>query len=175
MRGNIYLFQRDRNLLRTFHVLEPDLIIKERLEQGTRGTPSTVHVPLHVSNLLSKEELNIEVCKAYCHSTERRNTQDMVQTFKLVRGMEKIERIELFRHVSGGRTRQDADPLNLRQTRSRLEIRKNFYTQRVVKNWNSLPQEAKNANTTASFKNALKSFRSGEGERQQDTSQSRYA
>jgi hypothetical protein len=59
---------------------------------------------------------------------------------------------ELFSHVDGGRTRQDADPLNLKQKPARLEIRRNFFTQRVVKKWNAIPSDVKRAKNVKMFK-----------------------
>jgi hypothetical protein len=40
-------------------------------------------------------------------------------------------------------TRMPADPLNVRQQASRLDIRKQFYSQRVVDAWNKVPIEKK--------------------------------
>ncbi len=36
-----------------------------------------------------------------------------------------------------------ADPLNVRQEASRLDIRKQFYSQRVVDGWNKEPTDIK--------------------------------
>jgi ribonucleases P/MRP protein subunit RPP40 len=97
-----------------------------------------------------------EKCKELGLETleERRNVQDLAQTYKIVRGKEKLQRISLFNHVDGGRTRQDADELNLKQDQARLEIRKNFFTQRIVKTWNAVPPEIKRTANVTGFKKA---------------------
>ncbi len=46
-----YLLQRNGDLGTVLHVLEPDLVVEERLEEGAGGPPSPVHVPLHVTHL----------------------------------------------------------------------------------------------------------------------------
>jgi ribonucleases P/MRP protein subunit RPP40 len=94
---------------------------------------------------------------------ERRSMQDMAQVFKMIRGNEKLSRISMFNHVDDARTWQDADELNLKQGNSRLEIRKNFFTQRIVRDWNQIPKEIKRAKNVAGFKAAYKKFSSGPG------------
>jgi fumarate hydratase class II len=54
--------------------------------------------------------------------------QELAQLYKMIQGKEKLNK-ELFSHVDGGRTQQDADPLNLKQKLAGLEIRRNFFTQ----------------------------------------------
>ncbi len=53
-------------------------------------------------------------------------------------------------------TRIAADPLNVRQQASRLDIRKQFYSQRVVDGWNKVLTDIKNSVTVNSFKMAYK-------------------
>ena len=70
----------------------------------------------------------------------------MIQTFKIIHGFDDVKSETWFNIVGSGEhrlTRLTADPLNLMPSRSRLELRANFCTQRVVNFWNSLPGEVK--------------------------------
>jgi hypothetical protein len=105
-----------------------------------------------ISGLKSSEyverckELGIETLEA------RRKVQDMAQTYKLIHGIDNVKRVELFNHVQEGRTRLAADPLNLRSELARTDIRKNFFTQRIVNDWNKIEAGVKNSKNVHLFK-----------------------
>ncbi len=87
---------------------------------------------------------------------KRRYNQDMQQTYKIIRGKDQVNPGDIFsmRNVEG-RTRAAADPFHLQLERSRLDVRKFSYTQRVVNNWNKLDHKIKSG-TLAEFKTAIK-------------------
>jgi hypothetical protein len=111
-------------------------------------------------------ELNLDTLE------ERRKIQDMAQAYKMIQGNEKLNRNELFTHIDGSRTRQDADNLNLKKAPARLEIRKNFFTQRIINDWNALPSQLKRSTNVAGFKSAYRNLlRSGQDGMPDESSQ----
>jgi hypothetical protein len=60
---------------------------------------------------------------------------------------------------SGRPTRSAADRLNFRPQASRLEIRRQYFSQRVVESWNKIPASLKLAKNVKCFKNGYRTLR----------------
>ena len=85
----------------------------------------------------------------------RRIRGDMIEVYKILHEVyDPLATIHLPR--STGPTR--GHNLKLFQQRSTKDIRKHYFTNRVVKVWNSLPDDVVNAPSVNSFKNRLDSF-----------------
>ena len=93
---------------------------------------------------------------------ERRHQMDMAQVHKMLKGIDNVDTETLFTMASthGRHTRNADAPLNLRQGVSRLEVRKNFFTQRVVVDWNRIPGEIKTLKSAQAFKRSYRKLRS---------------
>jgi len=74
-----------------------------------------------------------------------------LRVFKIVKGITKSHNKNWFQFANNNRTR--GHRFKLVKNRSRLDIRKHFFSQRVVNDWNSLPEEVVEANTVNEFKN----------------------
>jgi hypothetical protein len=85
------------------------------------------------------------------HTTleERRHQLDMQQVHRILVGKDKVKSETWFKMASDMEkvTRAAADPLNLRIPAPRLEVRKNFFSQRVPESWNKIPPSLKQATT----------------------------
>ena len=91
---------------------------------------------------------------------ERRKQQDLLQTYKICNGKDRVRPEILFKKIGDHperNTRYTSDPLNITGSRARLDIRKNSYAVRAVTDWNNLTNEAKSSRSVAVFKNAIKS------------------
>ena len=84
---------------------------------------------------------------------QRRLRGDLIETFKILSGKERIDPAIFFRAATSINLRGNSKKLY--KQRSRLMLRQNFFSQRVVNYWNSLPNAVVEAETTNSFKNRL--------------------
>lgn len=105
-----------------------------------------------LENLPYEERL----AKLNLHSLHyRRRRGDMIQVFKIVRGIDKCNIEEFFtlsKHSYGTR----GHPLKISKPHlGNTKIRRTFFSNRVVNDWNSLPSEIVMSETLTTFKNRL--------------------
>ena len=84
---------------------------------------------------------------------KRRLRGNLIVAFQYLKGAYKQKGEQLFTRVDSDRTRGNG--FKQRQGRFRLDIRRNFFTQRVVTHWNRLPKEAVDAPSLEAFKARL--------------------
>jgi hypothetical protein len=84
--------------------------------------------------------------------TKRRLRGDLIETFKILKGFDKIDSTKFFT-LATSNTRGHS--LKLYKKNVNSNIRKFFFTQRVVEVWNRLPQSVVEAVSVNSFKDLL--------------------
>jgi len=88
---------------------------------------------------------------------ERRNRADLIELFKLYKGLSGIKLESMFEPSANNRTRGHS--LKLRKHRSHLDLRKYFFSERVVNWWNDLDEDTVSATTINMFKSRLQRLR----------------
>jgi len=89
---------------------------------------------------------------------ERRNRSDLIEMFKMVKGYSKVSLDTFFEFDTTNRTRGHS--LKLKKKRCFTDLRRHFFAERVVDNWNRLSEAAVSATTVNGFKNHLMKDRS---------------
>ena len=80
----------------------------------------------------------------------RRMSGDLIETYKIVHSLKNVDEHTFFKKTTGNLR---GHSLKLYQKPVRLGIRKFFFSQRIVDNWNRLPEEAVSALSLSAFKN----------------------
>ena len=80
----------------------------------------------------------------------------MIEVFKILKGFNKVDSSKFFKLSENTKTR--GHTMKLVKTRTRLDCRKYFFTNRVIDNWNSLPQYVVDAPSINAFKNRYDSL-----------------
>jgi len=89
---------------------------------------------------------------------ERRNRQDLIEVFKMYKGFTRLSIDELFeRDANIKGTRRHT--LRLKKKQSVRDVRRYFFSQRVLNRWNSLDQETVDVGSINSFKGRLDKLR----------------
>lgn len=92
---------------------------------------------------------------------KRRIRGDIISTFRLLKGIDKLDSHVLFTPSLNIRTR--GHYLKLEKTKVKTDTRKYFFSNRIVDLWNSLPIEAISCKTVSSFKHHLDKFLANQG------------
>ena len=127
--------------------LRKDVDLIEKVQKRTVNMISGLIANTYEEKLI---ELNLE-------SLEYRRTKlDMVQTFKILKNIDKVdERIWFTRanDYTERNTRLNNNRDNLFRSKvSRTEVRNKFFSQRVINIWNNLPDHVKTATKVEQFK-----------------------
>ena len=82
----------------------------------------------------------------------RRRRYDLIETFKIIKEIYTVDKGKFFK-MRNNQTRGHNQKIY--KQHSRLNLRKYFFSQRVVNDWNQLPEEAVNATTVTQFKTVI--------------------
>ena len=88
---------------------------------------------------------------------ERRNRTDLIEVFKMMKGISSVSPERFFVTSTVRRTRGHS--LKLVKPQCEGLTRQNFFSVRVINRWNALPEAAVAAETINSFKNQLSKLR----------------
>ena len=83
----------------------------------------------------------------------RRHREQLIQVFKIMSGYYDVDYRAFFEKTRSERTR--GHDMKLQTVRARLKARSNFFSVRVVNEWNSLPEDAVHSSSLNQFKNRL--------------------
>ena len=90
----------------------------------------------------------------------RRLYLDLVEVYKILHGFTNLNRVGIFEIIGDNQrrfTRLSECPLNIIVRRCNLDIRRNFFPNRVACQWNNLPTDLKMCTSLSIYKTNLKS------------------
>ena len=134
-------------------ILRHDGLLHEIIEGRMRGKPTTGSRRIQMRHDLANDGGSV-CCKKKIGLTTlqtRRARDNMIEVYKIMTGKDKIDKEQLF-PLADSNYGPRGHSLKIRKDRSNLDIRKHFFSQRVVNAWNKLPQHVVDAPSVNSFK-----------------------
>ena len=83
---------------------------------------------------------------------DRRIRGDMIETYKIITGKEDVKAEKLFKMAKVRGARNNTHCRKIESKSKKLGVRRNFFSQRVIKKWNSLTKDEVTAKKTSDFK-----------------------
>jgi hypothetical protein len=132
--------------------LAKDRIILERVQRRATKLISSISSLSYEQRLLHLKLTSLEL---------RRLRGDLLQVFKIVHGFDRLSFQDFFTFSHNTHTRGHG--LKLHKVFSRLDTRKYFFSQRVVEDWNDLPESLVYSRSVNAFKNGIDAYFSNKG------------
>ena len=104
-----------------------------------------------ISHLSYNERVKFLKLDSLCY---RRRRSDMIQVYRIIKGVDNIETTTFFTLNQNQRTRGHSFKLN--KPRANSSLRLNSFSMRVINDWNDLTNETVNSKTLNAFKTNLK-------------------
>lgn len=136
-------------------------MIRPVLEYGS--TTWSPHLKKDISQLESVQRRCIRIANdtfTLPSLQQRRQDQDLCETYKLTHNLYKLDSEKFFNISSTTQTR--GHDMKILKTHVKTDVRKYFFSNRVVDPWNDLPQSIVSAPSLNSFKKRLRSTPNGQ-------------
>ena len=159
-------------IFRTFTYLDPEMfknlyksIVRPHLEYGTViWSPMYKKDKIAIENVQRRATKLVRSCKDLSYPERlrklglpsleyRRERSDLIQVYKILNDIDKINKDKLLTLSAYGATR--GHPKKIFKERPRLNIRANSFSNRVVNTWNNLPEHVVMAPSVNAFKSRL--------------------
>ena len=132
--------------------LKSDIDVLEKVQIKAVNAISTLKSKTYPEKLNELKLMSLET---------RRTRYDLVQVYKTLNSIDKVNSNTWFKTVGENSTRATRltdYELNLVKPRARLDMRSYFFSHRVIDKWNQLPTLVKNRPSVKSFKNAVDNY-----------------
>lgn len=125
--------------------LKGDIDLLEKVQEKAVSMISGLKAKTYAEKL---KELNL------LSLADRRTRFDVIQVFKIIKGIDKMPFNTWF-DLQTGRSTRGSHNLNIQIKFRNTEVAKNFFSVRAAKNWNELPSLIKESPNLSCFKKRL--------------------